>query len=238
MSTLSGGPNIITDGLVLYLDAGNTLSYTSGSLNWNDLSRSMLSGSLINGPTFTGSNGGAIVFDGTNDYANCGYNTTLNPANNLTFSQWVVRTADDSNVRNPIEMVDGISDELYFILFRGDLTPKRWQFGIRQSNNTYVEPQITGYLNINQWYQLTFVANANDNTLKIYVNGIIDTSATATTYNGTLKVNTGASLYIGADPNRSRFFRGNISQTQIYNRALTASEILQNYNATKGRFGL
>jgi hypothetical protein len=239
MSTLNGGPgNIVTNGLVLYLDAANYLSYTSGSTTWNDLSGNNNSGSLVNGPTFSSGNAGSIVFDGTNDYVNCGYSTVVNPPNNLTFSQWVVRTVDDNGIRNPIEMADGISDELYFVLFRGDLSPKRWQFGIRQSNNTYVEPQITGYLNLNQWYQLTLVANANDNTLKIYVNGIIDTSATATTYNGTLKVNPAASLYIGADPNRGRFFRGNISQTSIYNRALTASEVLQNYNATKARFGL
>jgi hypothetical protein len=155
----------------------------------------------------------------------------------LTFSQWVLRTIDDSNIRNPIEMASGF-DELYFVLFRGDLTPKRWQFGIRQSNDTYLEPQITGYLNLNQWYNFTFVANSADNSLKIYVNGIIESSSTVTTYNGTLKVNLGATLNIGADPNRSRYFGGNIASTQIYNRALSAQEVQQNFNALRGRYGI
>ena len=68
MSTLNGGPGIITDGLVLYVDAANSYSYVSGSTVWNDLSRTTTSGSLINGPTFNTRSGGNIVFDGINDY--------------------------------------------------------------------------------------------------------------------------------------------------------------------------
>ena len=64
----SYSPKIITDGLVLYLDAANPYSYVSGSTVWNDISRTMTSGSLINGPTFSSANNGSIVFDGVNDY--------------------------------------------------------------------------------------------------------------------------------------------------------------------------
>ena len=229
---------IVTNGLVLNLDAAKTDSYPGTGTTWRDLSGNSNNGTLTNGPTFSGiGKQASIVFDGTNDFVNCGYSTVLNPSNNLTFSQWVLRTIDDSNIRNPIEMALG-SDELYFVLFRGDLIPKRWSFGIRQSNNTYVEPEITGYLNLNQWYNFTFVANSADNSLKIYVNGIIEPSSTDTTYNGTLKVNLGATLSIGADPTRSRYFGGNVATTQIYNRALTAQEITQNFNALRGRYGI
>ncbi len=68
MSTVGGGVNIVTNGLVLYLDASNTKSYVSGSTTWSDVSRSGNNGTLINGPTFNSANGGSIVFDGTNDY--------------------------------------------------------------------------------------------------------------------------------------------------------------------------
>ena len=61
-------PNIITDGLVLYLDAANTKSYPGSGTTWRDLSKSQLNGTLTNGPTFNSANGGSIVFDGTNDY--------------------------------------------------------------------------------------------------------------------------------------------------------------------------
>ena len=88
MSTQNGGPNIITDGLVLYLDAGNTYSYTSGSTVWNDLSRSMLSGSLVNGPTFNTGSGGSIVFDGTNDYVLVN-NLSITGNQSITVSAWI-----------------------------------------------------------------------------------------------------------------------------------------------------
>ena len=68
MSTLSGGPNIVTNGLVLSLDAANPKSYVSGSTTWNDISRGGNNGTLINGPTFNSANGGSIVFDGVNDF--------------------------------------------------------------------------------------------------------------------------------------------------------------------------
>ncbi len=78
MSTLSGGPSIVTNGLILNLDAANPKSYVSGSTTWNDVSRSGLSGTLVNGPTFNTGSGGSIVFDGTDDYVNCGNSTLFN----------------------------------------------------------------------------------------------------------------------------------------------------------------
>ena len=67
---VAGGPDLIQDGLVLDFDASDRNSYVSGSTTWFDLSgNSNNNAVLVNGPTFTGSNGGAIVFDGTNDYA-------------------------------------------------------------------------------------------------------------------------------------------------------------------------
>jgi hypothetical protein len=81
MGTLSGGPNIVTDGLVLNLDAANIKSYVSGSTTWRDLSRSGNNGTLTNGPTFNAGNGGSIVFDGIDDYS------STTPVSNLTIPQ-------------------------------------------------------------------------------------------------------------------------------------------------------
>ena len=91
MSTLNGGPgNIVTNGLVLYLDAANYLSYTSGSTTWRDLSSSNNSGTLTNGPTFSSANGGSIVFDGVDDIS-------IHPSSlyvdNFTLSAWVYKTS-------------------------------------------------------------------------------------------------------------------------------------------------
>jgi len=89
MSTAEGGGNIVTDGLIFYLDAANTKSYVNGSTIWDDLSRGENNGELVNGPTFDTSNGGSIVFDGVDDYVNF---TSLNPItsnNPFTLSSWL-----------------------------------------------------------------------------------------------------------------------------------------------------
>jgi hypothetical protein len=81
-------PNIVTDGLVLYLDAANTKSYVSGSTTWNDMSGFSNNGTLVNGPTFNSANGGSIVFDGVNDYVDCN-STIVNLNSSFTFASWV-----------------------------------------------------------------------------------------------------------------------------------------------------
>ena len=80
------GPNIVTDGLVLVLDAANPTSYISGSTTWRDLSGNNNSGSLVNGPTFNSVNGGSIVFDGSNDYVEI---SPVNASSQFTLNLWI-----------------------------------------------------------------------------------------------------------------------------------------------------
>jgi hypothetical protein len=77
MSTVGGGVNIVTDGLVLYLDAANISSYSGSGTTWTDLSRSGNNGTLVNNPTFDSANKGSIVFDGVDDFINCGNSPIL-----------------------------------------------------------------------------------------------------------------------------------------------------------------
>jgi hypothetical protein len=229
-------PRIVTSGLVLALDAADRNSYPRTGTTWRDLSGNNNTGTLTNGPTFSNLNGGCIVFDGTDDYVNIPYNVNLNPATNVSVSVWTRLTVNDANIRNPIEL-SASADELYFIFLRADLSPKRWGWGVRQSNDTYAETTSTATNPaINTWYNLTLVANSSTGLVSLYINGILDGSIA---YNGTLKQNAAATLSIGSDPGVARrYWQGNISNAQIYNRALSATEVLQNYNATKTRFGL
>ena len=228
-------PKMVTDGLVLSLDAANNKSYPKSGTTWSDLSGNGNTGTLTNGPTFSGANGGSIVFDGTNDYVGFTYNSIFNPPSNISVSLWVRLTVNNASIRTLIELSVS-TDELYFIYWRGDLSPKRWWYGLRQSNNTYVETNSTSTdFSINTWYNIALVADSSTGLFSFYINGILDNSIA---YNGTLK-QTASSLSIGADAGASRrYLIGNISNTLIYNRALSAAEILQNYNATKSRFGL
>jgi len=228
-------PKIITNGLVLSLDAANNKSYPGSGTTWTDLSGNNNTGTLTNGPTFSSANGGSIVFDGTNDYVGFTYNSIFNPPSNISVSLWGRLTVNNASIRTLIELSVS-TDELYFIYWRGDLSPKRWWYGLRQSNNTYVETNSTSTdFSINTWYNLALVADSSTGLFSFYINGILDNSIA---YNGTLK-QTASSLSIGADAGASRrYLIGNISNTLIYNRALSATEVLQNYNATKNRFGL
>ena len=230
------GPDIVENGLVLCLDAANKLSYPGSGTTWRDLSSNSNTGTLTNGPTFSAANMGSIVFDGTNDYVGFTYNSIFNPSTSVTFSVWVRLTISDANIRNPIEL-SASADELYFILWRADLSPKRWGWGIKQSNNTTIETTTTATnWSINTWYNLTVVANATAGQVYFYYNGILDSGIA---YNGTIKQNASATLSLGSDPSASRrYWQGNIANALIYNRALTTTEVLQNYNATKSRFGL
>jgi hypothetical protein len=229
-------PSIVTSGLVLCLDAANNKSYSGTGTSWADLSGNNYNGTLTNSPTFSGLNGGNIVLNGTNQYVNINYNVNLNPATNVSVSVWARLTVNDANIRNPIEL-SASADELYWIFLRADLSPKRWGWGVRQSNNTYAETTSnTTNPSIDTWYNLTLVANSSTLLVSLYINGILDGSVA---YNGTIKQNAVATLSIGRDPGANRrYWQGNIANTQIYNRALTDVEILQNYNATKSRFGL
>ena len=233
MSTLNGGPgNIVTNGLVLYLDAANYLSYTSGSTTWRDLTSSNLSGSLINGPTFNSGNAGSIVFDGVNDYVDCGNPILLNISSSLTLESWVYPTA----FTNPNGVVGilsrwGVGSRSYKIAI---LTASK-QFYIDVSgtgnNDNYFLSNII--LNTNTWYHV--VGTYNGSSLSTYINGNITT--------GTLIGTVPSSLYTGSSQIRvgddgGNYFLGNIAASRIYNRALSSSEVLQNYNAQKTRFGL
>jgi hypothetical protein len=239
MSTLSGGPNIITDGLVLYLDAGNTYSYTSGSTVWNDLSRSQTSGSLINGPTFNTGSGGSIVFDGTNDYVDCGNSSIFNTPNTLTLGVWVkFNNFSSSPIIIGKEWCNG-SQWSYSLSMNTD---GRLAYVFDSDGNCASTTGIYESSNVvcvvGTWYYLSIVHTTSSINLYSNGNNISGqlTGSYGTIYNSTSPVLLGA--YRNAGGTYSNFLNGNIVITQIYNRALSASEVLQNYNATKGRFGL
>ena len=215
----SYSPKIVTDGLVLYLDAANPYSYVSGSLNWNDLSRSMLSGSLENSPGYSSANGGSIVFDGSNDYVDCG-NQLLN-YEIFTTNLWINWVFFDNSWRSPIGDGSNIYD-YHILILSGNI-----YLGV--SSNYTGSPFVGvnhGSINQNQWYNFTITKNSS-NLVCFYKNG---TLLSCDTKVGGTNINTIGKGYV--------YDNAKIPIVQFYNRALTPSEVLQNYNATKGRFGL
>ena len=238
MSTVGGGVNIVTNGLVLYLDASNTKSYVSGSTTWNDLTPNLNNGVLTNGPTFNSANGGSIVFDGTNDYVK-GNDTfsVLNGTNKLSLSMWINVTDLLSNrilFHIPKNLTASNSQVLIFLRTTGVLDISVNSTGIySRSISGSVTSNVWTNVNIN--FDLSQASSAN--RIRPYVNGV-DVFSSANNPSTSFPVSTGE-YWLGEEANGYLApFKGNISNLILYNRVLTPSEILQNYNATKSRFGL
>jgi hypothetical protein len=223
MATSYGNPQIVTDGLVLCLDAANSLSYPGAGTSWRDISSNSNNGTLIAGPTFSSSNGGAIVFDGTNEYANCGNGPSLQ-INRGTISAWVKSSTPGSDYRGIVT-----KQQNYGIFMRnGILSAYDWGNTIERTTSINIADGT--------WKNtvMTFTDNTGSpsNNAVIYLNG----SAVLTT---TIKYQSDAiEVQLGNGGLATQYINGSIANALIYSRPLTASEVLQNYNAAKSRFGI
>lgn len=222
-------PKIVTDGLVLYLDAANSKSYVSGSTTWNDISRSGINGTLVNGPTFNSQNGGSIVFDGVNDIVTIP-NQTFNLTTDSSFTIEIVFKRNNST--------PGAAKPLYSIGGGTSPTDARIYFFFddnsngRMAINYYVLGGLDRYITLdNQLLNTNFhhsVQVINKSSLQMigYFDGINKGSGTIT------NSSTSATTFSIGTVNAS------VALLRIYNRVLSQQEVLQNYNATKTRFGL
>lgn len=232
-------PPVVTNGLVLYLDAANKQSYVSGSTSWNDIAGSN-NGTLINGPTFNSGSGGSIVFDSSDDYVNCGTSTALN-SSNITFSAWVQRTATwtQTSLFWAKKNGDFTSNGFYIELatassIGGGFTPTTVITNGAAINYFRTSINSNTSFPLNTWTHLTVTLSGS--TPAMYFNGI----AASLTIGGTniITPTSDTKYLMSASPLYVTTTSGNIASVQVYNRALSASEVLQNYNTVKGRFGL
>ena len=220
------GPDVSESGLVLALDAGNTKSYPGSGTTWIDLSGRGNNGSFVNmdGTNFNSSNGGSLTFDGTNETVNCGNATNLQITVG-TICAWINATNTNSSYNGII------TKQSAWGLFVKDNVLIAYDWGTNADRST----GITVGNNTWNYVSMTFTETVGtpSNNAIIYLNG----SAVLTT---TVRhSNNNVDVYIGdATTSRVQCFGGRIAQASIYNRALTAAEIRQNYNATKGRYGL
>jgi len=229
MSSLSGitGPEqIITNGLVLNLDAGNPSSYSGTGTTWTDLSGNSNNATLISGPSYDSNNKGSIVFNGTSSYATIVSSASLNIPTNITISVWLYnqqwKEADiiegnfSSYGNNGFVLWTALSD------YGGNKMVWGRQASIQQLSSANYNTRV------NTWYNIVGVSDGTN--ISIYYNGALDISA-ATSLSFT---NVGTRIANGQDG----FFNGKISSINIYNRPLSASEISQNFNALRGRYGI
>jgi hypothetical protein len=230
---------IVTNGLVLNLDASSTNPGTG--LTWSDMSASGYNGTLVNGATFGSANGGSILFDGVNDYVNnIGDLSTFSFIQNTgvyTISAWV--------------KPNSLNTEMYYLGNNdGTGTKKGFFLGNSGSSNSLtiqisrgagggVNQTLThvvgNFYSNTAWVNIVCVGNGVNN--KVYKNGVLfNTSSNFSTFS---TGNTDNTLSVGRiNSANSWYWNGGVSSVNIYNRAISDSEVLQNFNLTKSRFGL
>jgi hypothetical protein len=231
----NNGPRIVTNGLVLHLDAGNGRSYPGSGTTWSDLSRNGITGTLTNGPAYSSANGGVLSFDGTNDYVTLGTPALLNQVQ-VPLSICVWARANSLGTYNTLWGVyKGITSHQLYSLFRVDSGTLR--YFASNSSGTY-QWQDTFSISTNIWYfyAVTVSGSISSPVVTIYLNNSsrsFSYSAFSSTPDATVDFRVGSNQSAPGE-----CWNGNISQVCWYNRALSAAEIRQNYHATKGRFGL
>jgi hypothetical protein len=223
---------IVTNGLVLNLDAAKKDSYPGIGTAWNDISGFRNNGTLTNGPTFNSDNGGSIVFDGVNDFVNCGSNNIINTGNAFTVGFWVNMNLMPSNVTSPITIKSNANDFLILISSRSGYE------GISiGSGGTWAQGR-TGTISsffLQQWVYVTVTYNGTGvstlSNFNIYENAVNKTITPGTP--GLISQSTSTTIGFIDSGNT---LNGKISNFTIYNKALSVSEVLQNYNALKSRY--
>ena len=230
-------PRIVTDGLVLALDAGNTKSYPGSGTAWTDTVGDN-NGTLTNGPTYSSDDGGSIVFDGTNDYVQLSASSDLNfGTGNFTIEGWFNKGATTSlqtllcsnkyyTGGNNGNWILRISSATQIALATYDGT----------GNLEYTE--FSASTSVDTWHHFALVREGTGtNETKFYLDGVLKGSMTVSkslTDAGTNGLRIGEESDSG--PGNAPF-NGKISNVKLYKgKALTETEVLQNYNATKGRY--
>ncbi len=238
----SNGPKMVTTGLVLCLDAGNRKSYNSGSTTWLDLSLNNGSGSLVNGPVFNSSNDGNILFDITDDRCNIFTGSAVMPTNTFTYEIWCRPTS--TNLEPATESTTGTGAGLGTSQ-RNVIAPANYGTNsgagisvgtnsvvVIEHGNSLLAPILIYTASIPSTRFSHVVAVYNNKQPTLYFNGSFARtgllSPRTTVYGDYTRIGYGD---YGT-------FSGGIAAVKVYNRALSASEVLQNYNANKGRFGL
>jgi hypothetical protein len=228
MALIHGGNPIVTSGLVLHLDAGNIKSYPGSGTTWTDLSGNGYNGTLINGPTYSSANGGSILFDGSNDYMSA----TISCSRTYYSIEWWTRPTALSNYDQVIMMNSSGSAGSYWSGFTVH-TDSSGRLYIGTTGGSRITLG-TGTLVNGVWHH--FVWTFNNGSATLYKNGSSISAGSISVHSADFTL-----LQIGAGPSfgEGTLFDGNCASLKLYsNKVLTASEVSQNFNALRGRFGI
>ena len=226
MALIHNTNSIVTQNLVLCLDAANIKSYPgSGATTWSDLSGNGNNGTLVGSPTYSAVNGGSLSFNGSSQYAGTAINSGLNGS--FTFCCFVNVT---SITANGSILTSQFSTNYW--AFLGFNPSNNLTFSLFDNTNNPIALSSTN-VTPGTWCYLVGVRDIVADTISIFFNGI----STGSSNDSTTSVPSYSALNIGGQTNvAGRYANCKIGTVQIYNRALSAAEVAQNYNALKGRY--
>lgn len=229
------GTSISTSGLLLCLDAANIKSYPGSGTAWQDLSSTVGAATIAGSPTYDAP-GKFFNFNGSTNTAFVPYTTLLDPTAGITIEAWVYPTNITTNAGYTVFRKEGTGTVgRQFLGFGSNGT--QLKFGTDTTTNLYSETvaTITSANYLNQWVHLT--ATYTSGAKVIYRNAVSIALSNAIT--GTLRQgNNGFGYYLGSTQAVGEFFLGRYSLCRMYNRALSAAEVLQNFDSSRGRYGL
>lgn len=234
-------PRIVTDGLVLALDAGNVKSYPGSGTACYDLSSKNNNSTLVSGVSYSSESGGNFVFDGTDDYINCGTGSSLTPGNlDFTISIWIKIPFSSTGEGSPSQWGPIVSKGCSTSAPAGS-----WWLAQNSTNVNRItfngSSEVGGTFNIaittpvlsNGWHNI--VATKSGSNAYIYTDSALSSTDTTATTN----LSNTSALLIGSNvigsPKRTSM---SLAQVQMYNRALSDVEIKQNFNTMRGRYGI
>jgi hypothetical protein len=231
-------PRIITDGLVLSLDAADKNSYIGSGTTWSDLSPNGNDGTLTNGPTFNSGVGGSIIFDGANDYVNLNsdYEDWVESAHK-TCCVWFLNGGNTSEARIFNAGFDDTSSKTAFAIGVKASTNNSPFYFLRTAAGATLKADFGDVMNTTDWNYLCLVHDGTANEGYCYQQGVLKTTV-SNVGEITQATSDTAALGVAWFDHSSYHLDGNIACLQLYNRALSAAEILQNYNAHRHRFGV
>jgi hypothetical protein len=229
--SLGHGASIVTNGLVLCLDAANTKSYPGSGTTWSDLSGFNNTGTLVNGATYSSANNGSIAFDGTSGYINCGSAPVIGSSlTGLTVEVWLYSTARTTKC---IAENGSAHNANTFYMFQENVV----NFSFEVWGGTTYDALYSNFTyQLNTWYHLVGTWSSG-NRVKMYSNGVESGAAPFGSVQ-TAVANGNTNLMIGARAGTGSWWSGNIPTARFYNRALSAYEVRQNFNAARSRYGL
>jgi hypothetical protein len=230
---LNHSPKIVTDGLVLCLDAANQKSYGGSGTVWKDLSKNGNDATLVNGVGYDSSNNGSLIFDGVDDTVDCGPMPEIGSSlTGLTASVWI--KTQTNSIRCILENGTSFTTNTFYMFQENDSNITFLVYGEGGFDLVQLSEPIP--YNTNIWFNVVGVWQSGQRC-KIYYNGVDKTSFRGgSTRNNVINGNT--NMFVGARAGTQFPFLGDISNVQIYNRALSPTEIQQNFGSLRGRYGI